>query len=69
MAFDFKNMICFGVAGNFAGHLEQAGEAADFISVQTEEEIQPKAIFPFYVPSETLNPECSRPRNLRNTTA
>ncbi|HHW7446975.1 TPA: DUF5718 family protein [Pasteurella multocida] len=57
MAFDFKNMICFGVAGNFAGHLEQAGEAADFISVQTEEEIQPKAIFPFYVPSETLNPE------------
>lgn len=47
MAFDFKNMICFGVAGNFAGHLEQAGEAADFISVQTEEEIQPKAIFLF----------------------
>ncbi|MDP9500905.1 DUF5718 family protein [Bisgaard Taxon 45] len=57
MVCDFNNMICFGVAGNFAGHLEQAGEAADFVSVQTEEDIQPKAIFPFYVPSETLNPE------------
>ncbi|MGC7590654.1 DUF5718 family protein [Bisgaard Taxon 46] len=54
---DFKNAIGFGVAGNFAGHLEQAGEAADFIAVKTEEAIQPKAIFPFYVPSQTLNPE------------
>ncbi len=49
---DFKNAIGFGVAGNFAGHLEQAGEAADFLSVETKEAIQPKAIFPFYVPSE-----------------
>lgn len=54
---NFKQMIGFGVAGNFAGHLEQAGEAADFVAVQTEEAIQPKAIFPFYVPSDTLNPE------------
>ncbi|MDO5055155.1 MAG: DUF5718 family protein [Pasteurella oralis] len=54
---DFKKMIGLGVAGNFAGHLEQAGEAADFISVQIEESIQPKAIFPFYVPSNKLNPE------------
>ncbi|HDR1023023.1 TPA: hypothetical protein QB352_002340 [Pasteurella multocida] len=54
---DFKHAIGFGVAGNFAGHLEQAGEAADFIAVKTEEAIQPKAIFPFYVPSQTLNPE------------
>ena len=47
----FKNVIGLGVAGNFAGHLEQAGEAADFASVTTIEEIQPKAIFPFYVPA------------------
>ena len=40
-------MIGFGVAGNFAGHLEQAGEAADFTQVKTENAIQPKAIFPF----------------------
>ena len=49
---NFEKMIGFGVAGNFAGHLEQAGEAADFTQVKTENAIQPKAIFPFYVPSE-----------------
>ncbi|EIJ69719.1 hypothetical protein HMPREF1052_1685 [Pasteurella bettyae CCUG 2042] len=48
----YKNIIGLGVAGNFAGHLEQAGEAADFVAVKTDEKIQPKAIFPFYVPSE-----------------
>ncbi|WGE90641.1 DUF5718 family protein [Actinobacillus genomosp. 1] len=50
-----EHFIGLGVAGNFAGHLEQAGEAADFLQVKTEEAIQPKAIFPFYVPSQTLN--------------
>ncbi|WP_032094097.1 MULTISPECIES: DUF5718 family protein [Pasteurellaceae] len=49
---EFKHAIGLGVAGNFAGHLEQAGEAADFLQVETEEAIQPKAIFPFYVPAE-----------------
>ena len=49
---NFEQMIGFGVAGNFAGHLEQAGEAADFTQIKTENAIQPKAIFPFYVPSE-----------------
>lgn len=49
---NYKNVIGFGVAGNFAGHLEQAGEANDFLAVKTQEAIQPKAIFPFYVPSE-----------------
>lgn len=49
------SFIGLGVAGNFAGHLEQAGEAADFLQVKTEEAIQPKAIFPFYVPSQTLS--------------
>ncbi len=49
-----KSFIGFGVAGNFAGHLEQAGEASDFVNVKTQEEIQPKAIFPFYVPSDSL---------------
>ncbi|BFU60079.1 MULTISPECIES: DUF5718 family protein [Rodentibacter] len=49
---NFKKMIGFGVAGNFAGHLEQAGEASDFIAIKTVNTIQPKAIFPFYVPSE-----------------
>ena len=48
------HFIGLGVAGNFAGHLEQAGEAADFLQVKTAEAIQPKAIFPFYVPAEQL---------------
>ncbi|EGV05385.1 hypothetical protein HMPREF9952_0542 [Haemophilus pittmaniae HK 85] len=50
---NFEKMIGFGVAGNFAGHLEQAGEAADFVAVKTDNHIQPKAIFPFYVPAES----------------
>ncbi len=41
----------FGVAGNFAGHLEQAGEAGDFAAVVAEDEA-PKGIFPFYVPGD-----------------
>ncbi|MCQ9121441.1 hypothetical protein BKG95_02820 [Rodentibacter pneumotropicus] len=49
-----NTFIGLGVAGNFAGHLEQAGEAADFLQVKTVEAVQPKAIFPFYVPSENL---------------
>lgn len=49
-----QHFIGLGVAGNFAGHLEQAGEAADFVKVALKDAIQPKAIFPFYVPSETL---------------
>lgn len=47
----FQQAIGFGVAGNFAGHLEQAGEAADFKQVEVQEAHQPKAIFPFYVPN------------------
>jgi len=39
----------FGVAGNFAGHLQQAGEAADFVNVATEGEA-PKGVFPYYAP-------------------
>jgi len=38
---NFEQMIGFGVAGNFAGHLEQAGEAADFTQVKTENALQP----------------------------
>lgn len=48
------HFIGLGVAGNFAGHLEQAGEAADFVNVKTAETVQPKAIFPFYVPAAEL---------------
>jgi len=42
--------ICLGVAGNFAHHLEQAGELKDFENVVTAEAHAPKGIFPFYLP-------------------
>lgn len=38
-----------GVAGNFAGHLEQAGEASDFADVVSPADA-PKGVFPWYVP-------------------
>ena len=47
---NFKDCIGFGVAGNFANHLEQAGELEDFKNVVTKEEGAPKGIFPFYLP-------------------
>ncbi|WP_288545671.1 DUF5718 family protein [uncultured Helicobacter sp.] len=43
-------MLGFGVAGNFANHLEQAGEACDFAQIEGEEENAPKGLFPFYIP-------------------
>ncbi|HHD78531.1 MAG TPA: hypothetical protein ENK98_02655 [Epsilonproteobacteria bacterium] len=50
-----KDVLCLGVAGNFAHHLEQAGELEDFKHVVTETADAPKGIFPFYLPhSETF---------------
>jgi hypothetical protein len=46
---DMRDWFGFGVAGNFAGHLEQAGEAVDFVNVASEGEA-PKGIFPWYAP-------------------
>jgi len=45
-----QDVICLGVAGNFAHHLEQAGELEDFKDVVTETAEAPKGIFPFYLP-------------------
>ncbi|MGC9386434.1 MAG: DUF5718 family protein [Hydrogenovibrio sp.] len=41
----------FGIAGNFAEHLSQAGEDADFVQIKTEDAAAPKGIFPIYIPS------------------
>lgn len=46
---DMRGWFGFGVAGNFAGHLEQAGEAVDFVNVRSEGGA-PKGIFPWYAP-------------------
>ncbi len=50
MLIDLRTTATFGVAGNFTGHLEQAGEAADFTKVKTAEANAPKALFPTYLP-------------------
>lgn len=50
MSIEIREMAAFGVAGNFTGHLEQAGEASDFTNVKTAEANAPKAMFPTYIP-------------------
>ena len=47
----YKNYLGLGIAGNFALHLDQAGEAEDFKDVITEDEAAPKGMFPFYLPA------------------
>lgn len=53
MYFELRDIPCFGVAGNFTGHLEQAGEDRDFTSVVVEDANAPKAVFPTYIPKAT----------------
>lgn len=48
-----KDYICLGIAGNFANHLKQAGEASGFENIDDEEDGAPKGLFPFYVPNES----------------
>lgn len=50
MTFDLSKIPTFGVAGNFTGHLEQAGEARDFVNIKTKDAAAPKGIFPTYLP-------------------
>lgn len=49
---ELRRAFGFGVAGNFAGHLEQAGEAADFARVVPVAAEAPKGIFPWYRPGD-----------------
>lgn len=46
---DLKDYLGFGVAGNFANHLGEAGEADEFAQIKTEEKDAPKGMFPFYI--------------------
>ena len=51
----YENFLGLGIAGNFALHLDQAGEAEDFKDVITADEAAPKGMFPFYLPSKQHN--------------
>lgn len=46
---ELKDYLGFAVAGNFAGHLGEAGEADEFSIIETKEENEPKGLFPFYI--------------------
>jgi len=48
---ELRDYLGFGVAGNFANHLGEAGEADEFSVIQTEEKDAPKGLFPFYIPN------------------
>ena len=47
----YKKFLGLGIAGNFALHLDQAGEAEDFKDIITADEAAPKGMFPFYLPN------------------
>ncbi|PLY05352.1 MAG: hypothetical protein C0625_15095 [Arcobacter sp.] len=44
-----KDYLGFAVAGNFANHLGEAGEADEFSVIETEDKNAPKGMFPFYI--------------------
>lgn len=46
---DLKDYLGFAVAGNFANHLGEAGEADEFSVIETSEKDAPKGMFPFYI--------------------
>ncbi len=48
---ELKDYLGFGVAGNFANHLGEAGEADEFSVIETKEKNAPKGLFPFYIPN------------------
>jgi hypothetical protein len=53
----YKHYIGLGIAGNFALHLEQAGEAEDFKDIMTADEAAPKGMFPTYLPKKVYGPK------------
>lgn len=61
---DLIKIPTFGVAGNFTGHLEQAGEAKDFENVKTKEINAPKAVFPTYIPIKNYKTNFITPKFL-----
>lgn len=49
---NLHHVMGLGIAGNFAGHLEQAGETPDFVEVECESDIAPKGLFPYFIPEQ-----------------
>jgi hypothetical protein len=62
----YSDYLGLGIAGNFALHLDQAGEAEDFKDIITADEAAPKGIFPFYLPCKEQSQQ-ERPREILST--
>jgi hypothetical protein len=62
----YSDYLGLGIAGNFALHLDQAGEAEDFKNIITADEAAPKGIFPFYLPCQITSHK-ERPREILST--
>jgi hypothetical protein len=58
----YHNHLGLGIAGNFALHLDQAGEAEDFKDIITADEAAPKGMFPFYLPSQPFKIDATYPK-------
>ena len=65
----YKKFLGLGIAGNFALHLDQAGEAEDFKDVITADEAAPKGIFPFFLPrvQNPVNQVALKAKKILNT--
>jgi len=63
---NYRDYLGLGIAGNFALHLDQAGEAEDFKDIITEDEAAPKGMFPFYLPCK-IEGSAERPRPILST--
>ncbi|NPA58935.1 MAG: hypothetical protein GXO30_00500 [Epsilonproteobacteria bacterium] len=50
----YKRFVGLGIAGNFALHLNQAGEAKEFAHIITADEAAPKGMFPFFLPRQDV---------------
>ena len=58
----YTHYLGLGIAGNFALHLDQAGEAEDFKDIITSDEAAPKGMFPFYLPSKPFQVDATYPK-------
>ena len=65
---NYEDFLGLGIAGNFALHLDQAGEAEEFKDIITQDEAAPKGMFPFYLPASCSAKEILTTYPLSNDT-
>lgn len=60
----YKKFLGLGIVGNFALHLEQAGELEEFKDIITVDETAPKGMFPFYIPKQNIQTSSRYPKKI-----